>query len=266
MMNFLNRLLPRRSAAHFRTRPALWLCSGLLTLSLHVQAGSFGSADFAPKETVSVLKPYAAALGRRLQKPGKCKISAAGTLTRQDTLGQRTESIRITWQYPMKIKLEQAGSTLVFDRHNPAPSVTADPTAANILQVLLEDSVEGLFALHQSGAVRRYLGSGFKLEGSKESDPGVDVLLLSYPDIFQKKKVIQKAYWFDSHTKLLGVVGYTSSSGIPTHIVIEDWRDVGGEKVPFRIERWENNKRVLQINLESAAVLDGAEDGILEGN
>ncbi len=78
--------------------------------------------------------------------------------------------------------------------------------------------------------------------------------------------MLQKAYWFDSHTKLLGVVGYTSSSGIPTHIVIEDWRDVGGEKVPFRIERWENNKRVLQINLESAAVLDGAEDGILEGN
>jgi hypothetical protein len=266
MMNILNKWFYRRSEGHFRFLPALWFCGALLAASLPVQAGAPGSGDAALKDTASTLKPYAAALGHRLQKPGKYKIAAAGTLTCQDNAAPQPASIRITWQYPMKIKLEQAGDSLAFDRRNPAPSVMANRAVANVVQVLLEDSVEGIFALLQGGAARRYIGSGFRLEGSKESDPGVDVLLLSYPDIFQRKKVIQKAYWFDSHTKLLGVVGYTSPSGLATHVLIEDWRDIGGEKIPFRIERWENNKRVLQLNLESAVVLDDAEDGTLGGN
>jgi hypothetical protein len=166
----------------------------------------------------------------------------------------------------MKIRLDQGGRPLIFDRSNPAQAVPGAPKVADTIQMLLEDSVEGLFALQDRRISRRYLGSGFRLEGATGSDPGMDVFLLEYPDAFREKQPILKSYWFDSSTKLLGVVAYTSSSGVATHVVIDDWRDVSGEQIPFRIERWEDNKLTIRLILDSAAVTAGANDGMFGGN
>ena len=193
-------------------------------------------------QTPSELKPYAIALGQRLQKPGKERIAVEGAVTYFGEDPPRTEAVRITWQFPLKIRLDQNGSRLAFDRNNPVQTMPAAQKAVDTIQTLLEDSVEGFFALQKDRISRRYLGSGFKLEGAKESDPGMDVVLMSFPDNFRGKEPTLKSYWFDSSTKLLGVVAYTSSSGAVTHVVIDDWRDVAGEKFPFRIERWEDNK------------------------
>ena len=84
--------------------------------------------------------------------------------------------------------------------------------------------------------------------------------------LFAKRQPILKSYWFDSSTKLLGVVAYTSSSGVAIHVVISDWRDVSGEQIPFRIERWEDNKLTIRLILDSAAVTAGASDGMFGGN
>jgi len=61
-------------------------------------------------------------------------------------------------------------------------------------------------------------------------------------------------------------VAYTAPSEVSTHIVIEDWREVEGEKIPFRIERWDNNKLTMRLSLNSAAVSAASEDGIGGGN
>ena len=237
---------------------ALGIC---LMLSGPVLATPPAEPSVLLSQTPSELKPYAIALGQRLQLPGKEKISAEGAITYFSEDPPRTEAVRITWQFPLKIRLDKNGSRLAFDRNNPEQAMPTVRKAADTIQTLLEDSVEGFFALQKDRISRRYLGSGFKLEGAKESDSGMDVVLMTFPDNFRDKEPILKSYWFDSSTKLLGVVAYTSSSGAVTHSVIDDWRDVVGEKFPFRIERWEDNKLTMRLILDSVAFTAGSNDG-----
>jgi hypothetical protein len=221
---------------------------------------------FALNQIPSELKPYAVALGQRLLKPGRERILATGNISYHSDTLQRTERVRILWQYPLKIRLDQGGHPLFYDRNHPVPGVLEDPQTGKAIQMLLEDSVEGLFAMQKDRISRRYLGSGFTLEDAGVSDPAMDIVIVSYPDVFRHAQSIQKSYWFDSRTKLLGVVMYTSSTGVWTHIVITDWRDVAGEKIPFRLERWENNKLAIELSLESATISAAARDGELEGD
>jgi hypothetical protein len=237
---------------------ALGIC---LMLSAPVLATPLTEPPVLLSQTPSELKPYAIALGQRLQRPGKEKIAVEGAITYFSEDPPRTEPVRITWQFPLKIRLDQNGSRLAFDGNNPVKAMSAARNTADTIQTLLEDSVEGFFALQKDRISRLYLGSGFKMEGAKESDSGMDVVLMTFPDNFRGKEPILKSYWFDSGTKLLGVVAYTSSSGAVTHIVIDDWRDVAGEKFPFCIERWEDNKLKMRLTLDSAAFTTVSNDG-----
>jgi hypothetical protein len=261
MTDYKQGILHQNRRACCRTRlgsGALGLC---LMLSVPVLATPLAEPSVLLSQTPSELKPYAIALGQRLQLPGKEKIAAEGAITYFSEDSPRTEAVRITWQFPLKIRLEKNGSRLAFDGNNPAQAMPAARKAADTIRTLLEDSAEGFFALQKDRISRRYLGPGFKLEGAKESDPGMDVVLMTFPDNYRGKEPIQKSYWFDSSTKLLGVVAYTSSSGAVIHIVIDDWRDVAGEQFPFRIERWEDNKLTMRLILDSAAFAAGSNDG-----
>jgi hypothetical protein len=242
---------------------ALGIC---LMLSAPLLATPPDAPSFLLSQMPSELKPYAIALGQRLQKPGKERIAVEGAVTYFGENSPRTEAVRIMWQFPLKIRLDQNGSRLAFDKNNSVQTMTAAQKAVETIQTLLEDSVESFFALQKDRISRRYLGSGFKLEGTKESDPGMDVVQVSFPDNFRGKEPTLKSYWFDCSTKLLGVVAYTSSSGAVTHIVIDDWRDVAGEKFPFRIERWEDSKLIVRLTLNSATFMAGANDGTFGGN
>jgi hypothetical protein len=242
------------------------VCFVLLGLSVYSIAGSPDKTVSAFRKMPLGLKPYAIALGQRLQKPGKERIMALGNILRPGDARQPTDFVRITWQYPLKIRLDKSKNSLAFDRNNPAQAVPGDQETADTIQMLLEDSMEGLFAMQKDLASVVYLGSGFTLEGADDSDPGMDIVMISYPDIFRRKHPILKSYWFDSRTKLLGVVAYTTPSGVLTHIVINDWREVEGEMIPFRIERWENDKLAMRLSLDSAEVSAGANDITLGGN
>jgi hypothetical protein len=216
--------------------------------------------------TPAVLKPYAIALGLRLQWPGRERISATGNITYFDEVSPRTETVRITWQIPMKVRLQGKDIKLIFDRNNPGQTASLDRKKIDMIRTLLEDGVEGFFALQKGRISFKYLGTGFKLEGSTGSDPGMDVILMTFPDIFRHNEPVRKSYWFNSSTKLLGVVAYNSPSGTSTHTVIDDWRDVSGEKLPFRIERWEDNKLIMRLALDSALFTAGVNDGTFGDN
>jgi hypothetical protein len=261
MMDYKQGKLYQNRWAYGRIRLGSGALGIFLMLSAPVLATPLAEPSVLLSQTPSELKPYAIALGQRLQLPGKEKIAAEGAITYFGEDPPRTEVVQITWQFPLKIHLANNGNLLAFDENNPAQAMPAVRKAADTIQTLLEDSVEGFFALQKDRISRRYLGSGFKLEGSKESDSGMDVVLMTFPDNFRGKEPILKSYWFDSSTKLLGVVAYTSSSGAVTHVVIDDWRDVAGEKFPFRIERWEDNKLTMRLILDSAAFTAGSNDG-----
>jgi hypothetical protein len=250
---------------HCRTRLVYGAFGMFLLLSMPAPASPSDESPVILSQTPMELKPYAIALGQRLCRPGKERIVASGSLTYFGDNPPQTEAVRITWQFPLKARLERDGTLLAFDRSNPRKAMPEAKKAVDTIQLLLEDSVEGLYALQKERISRRYLGSGFKLEGVKASDPGMDVVLMTYPDHFHNEQPIQKSYWFDSGTKLLGVVAYTSASGAAMHIVISDWRDVAGEKFPFCIERWEDNKLKIRLVLDSAAFMAGANDGTFGG-
>jgi hypothetical protein len=266
MIRFHNRRLHNSNKRHIG---ANLLCMGfgaVMALSIQALAGPRQTSASAFHQMSSELKPYAIALGQRLQIPGKERITALGKISYHRDTRQQTEPVRVTWQYPLKIRLDQGGNSLTFDRNNPALPAPEDAKTSNTIQTLLEDSVEGFFAMQKKGVSRRFLGSGFSLEGASASDPSMDIVVISYPDVFRRKEPILKSYWFNSRTKLLGVVTYTSPAGVLTHVVIDDWREVEGEMLPFRIERWENNKLAMRLHLDSAAVSAGIEDNASGGN
>jgi hypothetical protein len=213
-----------------------------------------------PSQMPLKLKPFLVASGQRLQKPGKERITMTGTLSHYGGAGERSEPVRITLQPPLKMQLEKGGNSWNLDRSRLQPDALDDPQVAAAFQMLLEDSVEGFFTLQEGRIARRHLGSGFRLEGARESDSSMDVLLLAYEDVLRGKGPVNKSYWFDSGTKLLGVVAYTSPTGSVVHSVVEDWRDVGEEKFPFRIERWEDSRLAMRLVLEAVSFSPRAMD------
>ncbi|HTY62924.1 MAG TPA: hypothetical protein VMG30_11795 [Acidobacteriota bacterium] len=255
---------PRRS--HCWALLGFAALQGMLMLCVPALSTPADEPEVVLSRTPMEIKPYAIAVGRRMQKPGKERIVASGTITLFGENSPRAEGVRITWQFPLKIRLELGALILAFDRSNPSQAVLRTQKTADMVQTLLEDSVDGFFALQKDRISRRYLGSGFKLEGAKDSDPGMDVMQLTYLDKFRENQPVLKSYWFDSGTKLLGVVAYTSASGSATHIVIDDWRDVAGEKLPFLVERWEGNKLIMRLILGSAVFMAGANDGTFGDN
>ena len=48
-------------------------------------------------------------------------------------------------------------------------------------------------------------------------------------------------------------------------VLWNDWRDVGGEKVPFRVERREAGRTTLQVTITAALVSPKADDGRFSG-
>ena len=84
---------------------------------------------------------------------------------------------------------------------------------ADTIEVLLEDSTEGLLFMRSTVARTRYIGSAFKLANADAKGPGIDIVQTTYADVFRDGQPIVKTYWFNSQTKLLGLVGYLSASG-----------------------------------------------------
>jgi hypothetical protein len=241
------------------------MLAGALLMVSPLKAEQQDSMSASFNRTPSQYKAYAVALGQRLVKSGKERIIATGYLAHAENPGKPVQ-VEIIWQYPLKVRLTQEGSVLAVDRLNPALKVPADARLAETMQVLLEDSAEGLLCLRSTTGTTRHIGSGFKLPNADTKGPGIDIVQTTYADVFREGQKVAKTYWFNSETKLLGFVGYLSASGNQVDIVIDDWRDVEGEMVPFLIERWENSKLMMRLTLSSAIVTAGSEDGIFGGN
>jgi hypothetical protein len=233
---------------------AVALIGAWTVLLFAVQADRREDVASMYRRTPSELKPFAVAPGQRLQTAGRERITAAGTIVFFGEGQKRTEPVRFTLQYPLKLRLDFRDSYWIVDRSGSVQGIKEDRNLTDAIQVILEDSVEGFFALQKGRISRRYLGSGFSLPGAYQSAAGMDVYVLTYPDAFRVGRTIQKSYWFDSRTKLLGVVAYLSPSGAANHVVLDDWRNVHGEQLAFRVERWEDGKLRMQLMLDSAAV------------
>jgi hypothetical protein len=210
----------------------------------------------------SRFKLYAHVVGQRLRKPGKERVVGVGTLVRYESDASEKEPVEVTWEFPLKLRLQYGEQKVVFDRNDPAKVIPPKQKDADATQILLEDSLDGFLSIARGGGVTRNLGSGYRMHNADSKDSCIDIIHLIYPDIFHDGKLISKAYWFNCQTKLLGVVTYATPSGSKVDVIISDWRDIQGEKWPFVIERYENGKLTMKLTLDSVTVGKAVDDGI----
>jgi hypothetical protein len=229
-------------------------------------AGSDDKNSLSLNRVPANLKPYVNAVGDRLRKPGKERISAIGTLQSGLEDASQPIPVKILWQHPIKVRLDIDGGAFVIDGAAKKPRQSQSKQVEDTLEVLLEDSVEGLLAIEKGPGSTRLVGSGFKPDGATVGDSGVDIVQTIFPNVFRSGQPSAKTYWFSHKTKLLGQVVYYSGTGKLVEVVIQDWRDVQGEKIPFWVERWEDRKLTMRLILTSANVSTGAEDETFKGN
>ncbi len=172
-----------------------------------------GSAYFPPYRIASNLAPYVVASGDRLQIPGKERISVSGSIQFGPS-GSAASAAQIVLQMPLKIRVDQGGTTLIMDRSTPtatAPTVQRD---SDLLETLVEDTLEGLLNIQDSAGGLRHLGSNYRATDLPDQTIAYDIVTEVFPSPFHGNKPIAKTFWFNSLTKLLARSNlYTRSGG-----------------------------------------------------
>lgn len=226
-----------------------------------VQGGGYLQLSGVP----SAAQRFLLAAGTRLRRPGKERITAVASLSRNQDAASPVE---ITWELPQKIRIDEGQGPVIFDWGNPSQAISQNRETADTIETLLEDSLEGFFAAQRGGSIR-FLGAGFRTRTGDPQEPSFEIVEVWIPSRFRNEaQPTVKQYWFDSRTKLLSRVIYriaaVSGSGF-VEVFWSDWRDVDGEKVAFQVERKEAGQTTLRLALTSALVSPKVDDGRFSG-
>jgi hypothetical protein len=239
----------------------MFLVAVFLTSAANGQ-GMSHQAGYLPLNRVSsASQRFLLASGLRLRRPGKERIIAAGRLVRGEA---PSSPVDVTWEIPQKIRIDEGRTPIVFDGANPSRA----QDASGILEMFLEDSLEGFFAA-EAGRSVRFLGSGYRFSAPGSEGRSFEIVELRAPRRFRNaSQATVKQYWFDTRTRLLSRVIYRIAE-VPHSEMVEvlwrDWRDVQGEKVPFSVERKESGRTTLQLTFSSAFVSPRVDDGRFSG-
>lgn len=222
-----------------------------------------------PSSLSSDLRVLLAALGDRLERPGKERVSYVGLLQRSGE--DRAAPFTLIWETPGKLRLQDLGrlQTTVFDGETVVRSDSSN-TAFNdeLLETLVYDSAEHLFLSQMRGASTRFLGSRFRLSETSEADsePVYDVFEVTEPNITRQQSVRQtRQYFFNSDTQVLELVRYrTMKNGVENAVEVrfENFQRNLGQLFPMRIVRLENGTPIVTLTISSITVGPRLDDGI----
>lgn len=217
----------------------------------------------------SSLRPALSAMGDRLERPGKERIIAVGTVS-SGAAGTAT-AVQITIQEGKQLRIDYPGTpgqSVIFDGTATFKSNGAAGKAeSDLVSSMIEDSMEQLFLGLGSGYAMRRLALAARL-----SDPNdrtitglCDMYEVSYVERSQgKPQVIRKSYCVDSTTHLLRAA-YSSDPQNPSTKLetrMENWFRSGDQMLPGKITRFENSQRLLVIVLTSATIGAKGADGL----
>lgn len=209
------------------------------------------------------------ALGNRLEKPGKERLTLIGTLR---TATAETREFAVTQEYPDRLRLVVGGPqsrSIVFDGEQASAlltPITADEL--DLIETLAYDNAEHFFAAQMQGKAMRFLGARFRTDDGSTPDydgPYFDIYKIADQIKASGQERAAKLYYFNSDTLLLERVAYVANrdgSEINVETKLSDWRVVDGQQVAHRIERVENGQSVFVLNIRSAGLGQRAEDGI----
>ena len=231
------------------------------------KSGSYVRASVLSPKLVSHLR----AMGDRLEKPGRERLSLSGTLTRANA--SQPEQVTVLCEFPDRLRLtRQKGNqarVITFDGERvKTDGSPLDEAELALIETLVYGSAEHFFNTQMQGVPTRLLGSRFLLHRGSTADyngPYYDVYKVSdqvKTSTDQREQL--KFYYFNSDTLLLGRVTYEITRNGATIEVEEklgDWTKDDGQQVARRIERFENGESVFVLTLHTARLSARADDG-----
>jgi len=208
------------------------------------------------------------ALGNRLEKPGKERVTITGELRSSSDLQVR--ELTATLEFPDKLRLgiqnDHQNRLITFDKQE-IKEQTA-PDELDLIESLTYDSAEHFFNAQMQGNAMRFLGSRFRTDDGSTpaySGPYYDIYKIADRIDAAGEERAAKLYYFNSETLLLERVIYVinrNGAEINIETKLSDWRDEDGQKMAHRIERLENDKSVFVLTIRSAQFGRRADDGI----
>jgi hypothetical protein len=275
-----------------KTRINLWLA--VLTIAISLSAITFATAKIlrhkaaetkagTGQNPANVTKPNRhayvrrgllsprltlnlSALGNRLERPGKERLTLMGTL--QIGATAQTREFAATLEFPDRLRLGLGGPqnrAITFDGQQ---ARTVTPDEMDLIETLSYDSAEHFFAAQMQGNAMRFLGARFRTDDGSSPDyngPYFDIYKIADQIKASGEERPAKLYYFNSETLLLERVTYLINRGgleMSVETKLSDWREVDGQQVARRIERLENGKSVFVLNVRSAGLARRAADGM----
>ena len=222
----------------------------------------------------SVLSPklvwHLKALGDRLEKPGRERLSLTGTLANDS----QSHAVAAVLEFPDRLRLTMqtgAGNRVItFDGDQSKAAANSLNTAEqDLIETLVYDTPEHFFTTQMQGLATRFLGSRFRIDDGSASDysgPYYDVYKVAdqvKTSTAQREQL--KLYYFNSDTLLLERVAYEitrNGSVINVEERISNWTTEQGQQVARRIERFENGKSVFVLTVHTAGLSARLDDGV----
>ncbi|HEY0377478.1 MAG TPA: hypothetical protein VGC87_11040 [Pyrinomonadaceae bacterium] len=212
------------------------------------------------------------AIGDRVERPGKERLTLNGTLQRASE-SQGTPFVA-TYEQPGRLRLQYSQGlsprVITFNGQRAGKrggGLTAEEEA--LVETLVYDTQEGFLNGQMDTAPTHLLGLRFRTDdGTSESYRG------SYYDIYQVTDRVKadvqnpertKLYLLNSDTHLLEFVRYqveTDGAATQVEVRLEDWRKVQDQMFPTRLVRLENNRPVFTLTITSVALGPKAEEDI----
>src|SRR5262245_26642004 len=154
------------------------------------------------------------ALGDRLEKPDKERLTLVGTLTRQNN--SQAVPVRLFLELPRRMRLEEQGAqqrVVGFDGSKGWASGAALSSAdQDTIETLVFDSVDNFFLGQMQGVATRTLGSRFRLDDGRTANyTGPFYNIYQVTDrikIGAANREQPKLFYFNSDTKLIERVYY----------------------------------------------------------
>jgi hypothetical protein len=212
------------------------------------------------------------AYGDRLEKPGKERLIAVGTLSNANTTDNEKVPVRLVSEFPDKLRIEKRKGnkidTTIFDGKNKVKiGDTLESQEEEELEALAFDSVDHFMAAHMLGKPLRFLGDRFRLDdGTAANYAG------PYYDIYQiaeqqfdannnsKETVQHKLYFFNSDTHKLERITYNKGT-VRVAVELAGWQKLNGQVLPTTLTRFEDGRPTITLTISALALMSRANDG-----
>lgn len=266
-LGFLSRFAPKplfRAMGTVMCIGIVWIATSRLSSAQTITPDPSDKRYFSLARVSPVFRPLLIGSGERLLKPGSERFTA-GAVIQYGTEAQPV-AVQLVLQLPSQVRIDKVGSAVTYDGKNDPRRLPLDAKDLDVVETLVEDSLEGFLRIGAEGGSGRLLGRAIRDVGSDGTTSWVDIFQVFYRSKLRGDALRAKIYYFDSATGLLRRVEYAGKDGIGAQVLLKDWRVVQGSRIPFQIERFERKVLTLRISLSAALLGKGVDDVPFRGN